>query len=896
MLPTPKNINFMNLKNILLLTLAFVIGFCSNILAHDVELKKGFVQSLVSDQLVEPTSIVVAKDGRIFVTERAGKVRIIENGTLLDVPFLEVNADLAGERGLGSIALHPEFESNGFVYVYYTVADSNFNRLSKFVANGNTVVPNSETVLMQFDKLAGVFHNGGAIRFAPDGKLILSIGDGLWQDKAQLLDNFFGKVLRLNDDGTIPEDNPFYNELGGDLRAIYALGLRNSFTFDLNPITGQILANDVGLVSHEEVNEILPGKNYGWPLIEGYRTGQTPPDNYQEPFYVYPHDNGKCAVVGGAFYQPETGDFPQEYFGKYIFSDYCTGLFQVLDPQGGVVDTILKGADFVSNLYTSFDGYLYYVSFSAGELWKVAYVGEGQPFISNQPKDVLAVVGESAEFNIENFGDEPLSYQWYRNGSVVVGANAASISLANVSLSDSADVFYCMLSNLLDTVYSDSAYLWVTANQRPEPVIYLPVANAKYDNGDTIWFAGNVFDNEEGELSVNNLEWKIDFHHDEHAHPAMPRTSGIKDGYFVIPTLGETDTNVWYRVTLSATDSKGVDKTIYHEVFPNKVNTTLETTPKGLKLLLDGAEFLTPHTFKSTTKNERVTSAPPLQVRNDSLFRFIEWENGDTSAFQPLLAGQKTYFNATYQFVRPFYEGEGDGLNAFYFDDIYFTPPASDSGMVPEVDYYWDFASHSPWTFPSDSFSVRFTGSILAPISGEYVFTLIFDDQVDLKLNGNTIVYSNDRTDEPGVSSSPIVLEGGKRYNLELDYVEWRWISKIKLYWSFADQPRQIIPQSFLYREEAPLGGDTIIIGQPTGELKLYPNPSNDLVKVSWASASSVEKEVFVYTVSGRQVATAIWSEKSLVYQLNIGQLEAGVYIVKVLAGDDTQVQRFVKQ
>src|SRR5262249_39606229 len=152
-------------------------------------------------------------------------------------PFVSLTVDSSGERGLLGVAFDPNFASTQFVYVYYTATTPiTHNRVSRFVANGDVAVPGSEAIILDLDALSGAtHHNGGAIHFGPDGKLYIGVGENANGANAQTLDNLLGKILRIDGDGTIPSDNPFFDVTSGRNRAIWALGLRNPFTFAVRP-------------------------------------------------------------------------------------------------------------------------------------------------------------------------------------------------------------------------------------------------------------------------------------------------------------------------------------------------------------------------------------------------------------------------------------------------------------------------------------------------------------------------------------------------------------------------------------------------------------------------------------------------------------------------------------
>ena len=256
-------------------------------------LPAGFTETQIPG-LSSPTAMEIAPDGRLFVCLQGGQLRVIKNGGLLPTPFVSLNVDSNGERGLLGIAFDPNFVVNNFVYVYYTVpSNPRHNRVSRFTANGDVAVAGSEFILLELDNLSSATnHNGGAIHFGPDGKLYIAVGENANSSNSQTLTNLLGKVLRINPDGTIPADNPFFATTTGNNRAIWALGLRNPFTFAFQPGTGRLFINDVGASSWEEINDGIAGSNYGWPITEGV-TGDI---RFRSPLFAYGH--GTTSTTG----------------------------------------------------------------------------------------------------------------------------------------------------------------------------------------------------------------------------------------------------------------------------------------------------------------------------------------------------------------------------------------------------------------------------------------------------------------------------------------------------------------------------------------------------------------------------------------------------------------------
>ena len=330
----------------------------------------GFRDSTVVTGLTAPTAMAVAPDGRLFVCEQTGKVRVVEDGVLLATPFVALTVDSSGERGLIGIALDPAFDVNGYVYVHYTVPASTtaapFNRVSRFTANGNRAVSGSEVELLRMNPLTGATnHNGGALHFAVDGTLLVGVGENAKGSNAQTLGNLLGKMLRINPDGTIPDTNPFFHTAAGQNRAIWALGLRNPFTFAVEPGTGRVFINDVGQNTYEEIDDGRAGANYDWPQSEG----PTSASGRTGPLHHYKHGIGAfhgCAVAGGVFYDPETPQFPAHYEGDYFFADLCGGWVNRRDATTGAVSTFASGITAPVDLDLAADGSLYYLARGPG--------------------------------------------------------------------------------------------------------------------------------------------------------------------------------------------------------------------------------------------------------------------------------------------------------------------------------------------------------------------------------------------------------------------------------------------------------------------------------------------------------------------------------------------------
>lgn len=374
--------------NRLLLIAACVLWSTS---LHAATLPANFTETQIPG-LSSPTAMAIAPDGRIFVCQQTGALRVIKNGVLLPAPFMTLTVDPAGERGLLGIAFDPNFATNNFLYVYYTVPiEPRHNRVSRFTANGDVVVPGSETIILELNPLTlASNHNGGALHFGPDGKLYIATGENATTSNSQTLANMLGKILRINSDGSIPADNPFFNQASGNNRSIWALGLRNPFTFAFQPGTGRMFINDVGQSAWEEINDGIAGSNYGWPNTEGPMSNPA----FRSPLFAYNHSISAttgCAITGGTFYNPPTVNFPSSFVGKYFFADLCSGWIRVFDPATSTASGFATSISQPVDLKVGADGSLYYLSIGSGSVFRVRFNAPQTPsplIVTEQGSDV----------------------------------------------------------------------------------------------------------------------------------------------------------------------------------------------------------------------------------------------------------------------------------------------------------------------------------------------------------------------------------------------------------------------------------------------------------------------------------------------------------------------------
>jgi glucose/arabinose dehydrogenase len=678
----------------------------------------GFEDQLVA-KVGGPTAIAFTPDGRILVTSHFGQLYVIQNGSLVSTPAIDLSARICDdkERGLLGVAVDPQFASNHSIYLYYTYKKSGscpydttgvpVNRVSKFtLPNSNVIDPNSETILIDNVPNEDGIHNAGDLAFGKDGNLYISIGDGgcdyrfdsgcgSQNDAARDQNILLGKILRITPAGNIPASNPFQGagsarcaltgmtDPGKKCQETFAWGLRNPFrmAFDPNASGTRFYINDVGQNTWEEIDDGQAGADYGWNVREGFcaRGSRTdcgpPPAGMTNPVYAYDHNTGCTAVIGGAFVP--NGVWPSAFDDTYLYGDFVCGKIIRLTPGGGG----FTASDFVTGLGTNsittlkFGPYgstqaAYYLNYlNGGEVRRIAYVGAA----NRSPTAVMSASPTSGPapltvtFDGRDSTDpdgDSLTYTWNfgdgspnGSGGTTTHQYAAGTYTATLKVRDG----HGGVSTATQRIDS--------GNSPPTPTITSPTNSKTFAVGETITLHGSATDPQDGSLPNSALSWEVIKHHDTHVHPFLPPTTGND-----VPIVGPDPedfaaTNTTYlEIRLTATDSKGLSATVVRNLYPTKVPITFATNPTGLQLTVNATTLTGPTTVTSWANYVLNVSAASQTDTNGTAWSFSNWSDGGTSAHAITTGTSPATYTATFAQGRLFKDGfESGGTSRWTF-------------------------------------------------------------------------------------------------------------------------------------------------------------------------------------------------------------------------------------
>jgi glucose/arabinose dehydrogenase len=668
----------------------------------DLSLPTGFSEVTVADRLADPTALAYAPDGRMFIAEKAGRLRVVSPaGSLVKAPVIDISGHVAtaGDRGLLGIAVDAAFATNRFVYLLYTYDDDQAHpaaektaRLTRIrVLPDNTVadaLTDPETVLLgttgpapcpapanTSDCIASTSdsHSIGTVRADPDGTLWVGSGDGAqysYMDPTALRtfdeQSMNGKILHVDRDGRGLADHRFCPEeinLTLVCTKLYAKGFRNPFRFQLRPGTTPVVG-DVGWNTTEELDFVEPGQSYGWPCYEGIihtveyeelpeckalyaaAPSQTPPaHNYQHVF------GGSGAIVAGP--QSTAAGYPEAYRNAWFFGDYGAGWIKAYDLVGGqpanvrdFAPTGFSGVD----LETTPEGELVYVNFgdgstNSGSVRRIVFgnaapsaAAHATPASGSSPLSVEL----SADVSVDPDGDS-VSYAWdfESDGSDDAHTRTASHVYTTPGVYDAR----LTVTDERGAVSHDTVTIAVD-DAPPVATIAAPVDGSLFRHGSPVLLRGSANDAVDGELTGDSLRWRIVLHHGHHIHLVASQLPGA-DRSFTPP--GDHDADSYYEIEFTATDSAGLHDTRTIVIRPETIALTLASSPPGATLSYSARKYVAPVTLTTAIGYRTSVSAPETLTVGATSYRFEGWSDGGARSHQFVIPAEDRTLTAGYR-------------------------------------------------------------------------------------------------------------------------------------------------------------------------------------------------------------------------------------------------------
>lgn len=664
----------------------------------------GFIQEGVVMGLTLPTSFALAPDGRIFIAEKAGRVRVYQGGELLPDPFIDMTTEVndAADRGLMGIAVDPAWPRRPYVYVAFVydppeIKDRNPSgarvsrvmRLTADAANLNVAAPGSGVVLVGANSTAGYVGNpdqGDAepfscrdeagqpvrdciaaegtahtidmLQFGPEGALYVSVGDGIVNSKGNAraldIDSLNGKILRIDPDtGEGLASNPFFDgDPASNRSKVFALGMRNPFRFTVDPRNGRVIVGEVGNEKWEEINIGGPGANFGWPCYEGpeeaatyancdaFRSGEW---MVTHGIHSYRHTTKpqRGAAIGGDLYLGRS--FPALYRGAYFYHDFNGGVTNFLTFGG---DSSVTDNEFATNMpgivqITATDDALYVLSIILGGIWRIRYAPGG-----DQPPTAAATAEPTG-------GVAPLEVAFSSRRSTAPERSIVSYqwsfgdgkssSQANPTHTYTENGVYQVKLTVTDSAggASTATLEIVVGSEPPVAEILAPGDGARFRIGEEITFRGRGFDPDDGELGDGRLAWSGILHHNEHIHYDAVKATGA-EGSFVFADHGD---NTYLELCLTVTDSQSLQDQQCVDVKPQEVTYTFNSAPSGLRITYAGSSYTTPFKVKTYINAKRIIEAPLTTA--DGLI-FESWSDGGDAVHDIVIEDSDRVLTAIY--------------------------------------------------------------------------------------------------------------------------------------------------------------------------------------------------------------------------------------------------------
>jgi glucose/arabinose dehydrogenase len=690
----------------LLAATSVLIALAAPAAAGATTLPAGFAEETLSSGMSGPTAMAFAPDGRTFVTEKAGRVRVVRaDGTLVSTPLLDIRdrVNHYSDRGMMGIAVDKDFATNGFVYILYVyelsplISDQSgpmVSRLTRIKVNPDNTLANPtapETPILGSDVSSPCpdpnnardcmpadfyWHVVGTVRVDPaDGTLWVGSGDNhnhaidAYSYRPYDEQSFAGKIIHIDRNGNGLPGHPFCpsdTNLTHTCTKLYAKGFRNPFRFSLRPGKGPVVG-DVGASDREEVDLIRPGQNYGWPCYEGdIRTplydqesrcaqeyakegttaAATPPD------WSYDHGDG-ASVMAGPVYQGTS--YPSDHRGDVFVGDYVQGWVKRLEVNAN--DDVTGVNDFATGWPTGVDlqampgsGDIAYVDLG----WGASPGAAIRRFrFTGDTNTAPAAVAQASPTS----GTAPLLVRFTGTGSTDPDNDALSYrwdfgdgtssTQANLTHSYAQNGQYTATLTVNDgRGHTDTDSVQITVgNRAPVATIAAPADESTFRAGQPVQLNGSATDPEDGSLTGGSLQWHVFLHHATHVHDHST-ASGAQASFTPVT---DHDADSYYEVRLTATDSRGLSHTRTIELRPETKKLTLASSPAGAPIeYADSPAQAAPFTKTAAVGYKPTVVAADSFVRNGVTYRFQGWSDGGARQHQASIPATDSQLTATY--------------------------------------------------------------------------------------------------------------------------------------------------------------------------------------------------------------------------------------------------------
>jgi glucose/arabinose dehydrogenase len=674
---------------------------CAPAAAGGATYPPGFEERTVVAGLHAPTGLAWTPDGRMFVIEKAGRLKVVPAGGSTAATILDISSEVNSywDRGLLGIAVDSDYANNGYVYLLYTrerqpmTPDGDGQMVSRLermnvspsnVISGRTTVlgshggPCPTTAMNTADCIPseGFSHSIGTVRSAPDGTLWVGSGDAASFNFVDPLayrtynpESMAGKIMHVDRNGQGLPGHPFCptdNDLTHVCTKIWAGGFRNPFRFKLRP-GGGLTVGDVGWGTTEEV-DLIPtappggGRLYGWPCYEGSgRTGgyrdradcgpeyakEGTPQAHVGPVHEYPHNGSDAAVLGGPTYTG--GPFPSSYQGDVFFADYAQGVVKKLNLNG---DQVTSVDNFASgwvgvDLELTPAGELAYAAYGdggagTGSIRRIVYTPANRSpvatIVTNRTSGPAPLdVSFDGRSSTDPDGD-PLSYEWsFGDGTPGSTQPAPAHTYANPG------TYIATLTVRDGRGGSDTETVQISAGNTP-PVPQV-TGDTSYRDGESFQLQGSATDAQQGTIPASGLSWDVKIIHADHVH-VLGTFAGRSQ--LVLDAITDHDADAHYRVVMTATDAGGLSAQATVELFPETTTVRLGSSPAGATLSYGGREFTAPQELETAIGyRTTISAADPFEL-GGAIFDFTGWSNGGARVQNIVVPEQGAEFTANY--------------------------------------------------------------------------------------------------------------------------------------------------------------------------------------------------------------------------------------------------------